>query len=153
MKIENIETKKLFYEFLDYFIGNYINKIINNKNITLLTKYINFLQRLLGLFGVESLKYLENFFNNNNFLNQYVISDCLKLLQNSINSLKKESKNLVKKTFNAFFEYISGFQFPKDNISDENKTLINIFLDFIKTFNNITLEICEVFFENNGIDN
>ena len=153
MKIENIETKKLFYEFLDYFIGNYINKIINNKNITLLTKYINFLQRLLGLFGVESLKYLENFFNNNNFLNQYVISDCLKLLQNSINSLKKESKNLVKKTFNAFFEYISGFQFPKDNISDENKTLINIFLDFIKTFINITLEICEVFFENNGIDN
>ena len=153
MKIENNDTKKLFYEFLDYFIGNYINKIINNKNITLLTKYINFLQRLLGLFAVDSLKYLENFFINNNFLNQNVICDCLKLLQNSINSLKKESKILVKKTFNSFFEYISGFQFPKDNISDENKTLINIFLDFIKIFNNITLDICEVFFENNGIDN
>ena len=153
MKIENNETKQLFYQFLDYFIGNYINKIINNKNISLLTKYINFLQRLLGLFGVESLKYLENFFNNNNFLNLNVICDCLKLLQNSINSLKKESKILVKKTFNAFFIFIAGFQFPKDNISDENKTLINIFLDFIKTFNNITLEICEVFFENNGIDN
>ena len=26
-------------------------------------------------------------------------------------------------------------------------------MDFIKIFNNITLDICEVFFENNGIDN
>ena len=99
------------------------------------------------------LKYLQSSFNNNHFLNQNVINDCLKILQNSINSLKKESKNLVKKTFNAFFEYISGFQFPKDNISDENKTLINIFLDFIKAFINITLETCGLFFENNGIDN
>ena len=82
-----------------------------------------------------------------------MLLDCLKLLQNTINSLKKDSKILVKKTFNIFFIYVLGLVFPKDNISDENKTLINIFLEFIKTFSCITIDLSEVFFENNGIDN
>ena len=82
-----------------------------------------------------------------------IICDYLKLLQNSINSLKKHSKTLIKKTFNIFFQYIKQFKFPKDNISEENKNLINMFIEFIKIFNNISLEIPEVFFENNGIDN
>ena len=153
MRIDSNELKKLFSDFFDIFIGNYCNKIINNKNNSLLTKYISFLQRILSLLGVDSLKYLEYFFHNNNYLNQNVICDCLKLLQNTINSLKKDSKILVKKTFNIFYIYVSGFIFPKDNISDENKTLINIFLEFIKTFNCITIDLSEVFFENNGIDN
>ena len=153
LKIESMELKKTFIMFLDNFIGNYCNKIINNKNNSLLSKYISFIQRILILLGVDSIKYLEHFFNNNSYLNPNVICDSLKLLQNSINSLKKESKILVKKTLNTFYQYISNFNFPKDNISDENKTLINIFLEFIKTFNNITMEISEVFIENNGVDN
>ena len=153
MKIESAEIKKLFSEFCNIFIGNYCIKIINNKNNTLITKYINFLQSILCLLGVDSLKYIELFFNNNNWFNPNVVCDCLKLLQNSINMIKKNSKNMIKKTFNSFFQYISGFQFPKDNISDESKTIINIFIEFTKIFNNITSDICEVFFENNGIDN
>jgi hypothetical protein len=153
IKIDSIDIKKLFSQFFDNFIGSYCIKIINNKNNSLLTKYINFLQRILIILGVDSLKYIEYFFQNNNYLNPNVITECLKLIQNSINSLKNGSKILVQKTFNTFYQFIEGFQFPKDNISDENKTLINIFLEFIKIFNNITLEICEVFFENNGINN
>lgn len=45
------------------------------------------------------------------------------------------------------------FNFPNDSISEENKILINIFIDFIKTFGIITIDIPEVFFENGGIDN
>ena len=75
----------------------------------MLTKNIYFLQRLLGLFGVESLKYLQSFFNNNNFLNQYVINDCLKILQKSKISLKKESKYLKKRYSIYFFEYNQNF--------------------------------------------
>lgn len=153
MKIENVELKKLFLEFFDYFIENYCSKIINNKNNKLITKFISLLQRILSLLGIDSLKYLEYFFKNSGYLNQNIIIESLKLLQNSINLLKNNTKILVKKTFNVFFKYISGLDFPKNNISDENKTLINIFAEFIKTFNCVTSYICEVIFENNGIDN
>ena len=153
IKIDSLDIKKLFSDFFDNFIGSYCIKIINNKNNSLLNKYISFLQRILIILGVDSLKYLEFFFQNNNYLNPNIIPDCLKLLQNSINSLKNGSKILVQKTFNTFYQFIEVIHFPKDIISDENKTLINIFLEFIKIFNNITMEICEVFFENNGINN
>ena len=62
------------------------------------------------------------------------------------NSNKKENKNinikdkiLIKKTFNIFFQYIKQFEFPKDNISEENKNLINMFIEFIKIFVNLRL--------------
>ena len=51
--------------------------------------------------------------------------------------MKNNAKNMIKKTFNTFFQYISGFQFPKDNISDKNKNIIAIFIEFTKIFNNI----------------
>ena len=153
VKIQSKEIRKLFIDYFDILIGNYCNKYVNNKNTNLLLKYINFMQRILILLGNDSLKYLEYFFQNNNFLNYNIICEYLKLLQNSINSLKKDSKILIKKTFNIFFQYIKQFEFPKDNISEENKNLINMFIEFIKIFNNITLDIPEVFFENNGIDN
>jgi hypothetical protein len=153
MKIDSDEIKKLFMSFFDTFIESYCNKIVNNKNSSLLLKYMNFMQRILILLGVDSLKYLEYFFHNNNFLNYTIICDYLKLLQNAINSLKKNSKVLIKRTFNTFYKYIEQFQFPKDNISEENKVLINMFLEFIKTFNSITSNIPDVLFENNGIDN
>ena len=146
----NIRT--LFINFLDNFIGGYCINIIDNKNNSLLLKYINFLQRVLILLGKDSSKYLEYFFLNN-LLSLNIFPDCLKLEQNIITSLKSDSKILVKKTFNTFYQTVSQFNFPNDNISEENKILINIFLEFIKTFGIITLEIPEVFFENGGIDN
>jgi hypothetical protein len=138
---------------MDNFIGSYCINIIDDKNNSLLLKYINFLQRVLILLGANSLKYLEYFFQSNNCLNPNIISDCLKLEQNIITSLKKDSKNLVKKTFNVFYQFILKFNFPNDSISEENKILINIFNDFIKTFGIIAIDIPEVFFENGGIDN
>ena len=143
----------LFINFMDNFIGSYCINIIDDKNNSLLLKYINFLQRVLILLGANSLKYLEYFFQSNNCLNPNIISDCLKLEQNIITSLKKDSKNLVKKTFNVFYQFILKFNFPNDSISEENKILINIFIDFIKTFGIIAIDIPEVFFENGGIDN
>jgi hypothetical protein len=151
-EIKSDEIKKIFIDFFNNFIGLYCIKIINNKNTSLLLRYINFLQRLLILLGKDSSKYLEYFFNNN-FLNPNTISDSLKLLQNCVNYLKKGSIFLIKKTFNSFYILISGFPLPKDNISEENKIIINIYIEFVKTFSNICQEIPEAFFENNGIDN
>jgi hypothetical protein len=148
---DNIRT--LFINFLDNFIGGYCINIIDNKNNLLLLKYINFLQRVLILLGKDSSKYLEYFFLNNNLLQVNIFPDCLKLEQNTITSLKSDSKGLVKKTFNTFYQTVLQFNFPNDNISEENKILINIFNEFIKTFGIISLEIPEVFFENGGIDN
>ena len=145
--------KALFINFLDNFIGGYCINIIDNKNNSLLLKYINFLQRVLILLGKDSSKYLEYFFLNNNLLQVNIFPDCLKLEQNTITSLKSDSKSLVKKTFNTFYQTVLQFNFPNDNISEENKILINIFNEFIKTFGIISLEIPEVFFENGGIDN
>ena len=145
--------KNIFVNFLDNFIGSYCINIIDNKNSGLLLKYINFLQRVLILLGKEALKYLEYFFLNNNLLQVNIFSDCLKLEQNTITCLKNDSKILVKKTFNTFYQTVLQFQFPNDNISEENKILINIFVEFMKTFGIIAFEIPEVFFENGGIDN
>ena len=111
------------------------------------------MQRVLILLGVNSLKYLEYFFLSDNCLNLNILTDILKLEQNIITLLKKESKILVKKTFNNFYNIVQQFNFPNDNISDENKNIINIFLEFVKTFGIITFEIPEVFFENEGVDN
>ena len=135
------------------FIGGYCINILDNKNNSLLLKYINFLQRVLILLGKDSSKYLEYFFLNNNLLSLNIFPDCLKLEENIITSLKSDSKIIVKKTFNTFYQTVLQFNFPNDNISEENKILVNIFLEFIKTFGIITLEIPEVFFENGGIDN
>ena len=151
-EIKSDEIKKIFIDFFNNFIGSYCIKIINNKNTSLLSRYISFMQRLLILLGNDSSKYLEYFFNNN-FLNPNTISDCLKLLQNCVNYLKKGAIFLIKKTFNSFYILISGFPLPKDNISEENKIIINIYMEFVKTFSNICQEIPEAFFENNGIDN
>ena len=145
--------KILFVNFLDNFIGSYCINIIDNRNISLLLKYINFMQRVLILLDTDSFKYLEYFFLSNNYFNINVFSDSLKLEQNTITSLKKNSKTLVKKTFNTFYQTISQLNFPNDNVSEENKILLNIFLDFIKIFGIISLEIPEVFFENGGVDN
>ena len=95
--------KALFINFLDNFIGGYCINIIDNKNNSLLLKYINFLQRVLILLGKDSSKYLEYFFLNNNILQVNIFPDCLKLEQNTITSLKSDSKGLVKKTFNTFY--------------------------------------------------
>ena len=145
--------KNLFINFFDNFIGSYCINIIDNKNNSLLLKYINFLQRVLILLGVNSLKYLEYFFLSENCINLNIITDSLKLEQNTMTSLKKESKILVKKTFNNFYQIVMKYNFPNDNTSEENKILINIFLEFIKTFGVICFEIPEVFFENGGLDN
>ena len=151
-EIKSDDIRKIFIDFFNNFIGSYCIKIINNKNTSLLLRYINFMQRVLILLGNDSSKYLEYFFNNN-FLNPNTISDCLKLLQNCVNYLKKGAIFLIKKTFNSFYILISGFPIPKDDISEENKIIINIYMEFVKTFSNICQEIPEAFFENNGIDN
>ena len=147
------DIKDIFINFFDNFIGSYCINIIDSKNNSLLLKYISFMQRILILLGVNSLKYLEYFFLSDNCCNLNILTDILKLEQNIITLLKKDSKILVKKTFNNFYNIVQKFNFPNDNISDENKNLINIFLEFNRTFSIINFEIPEVFFENGGIDN
>ena len=149
----NITIKQSFIDFLDNFIGSYCIKLIDNKNSSLLLKYINFMQSVLILLGVNSIKYLEYFLLSNNYLNINVISDCLKLELNTITSLKSNSKLFIKKTFNNFFLFIKNINFPNDNISDENKMYIDIFSEFNKLVYIIVHDIPEVFFENDGIDN
>ena len=149
----DVEIKKLFIEYFNNFIGSYCIKIIDNKNSSLLLKYINFMQSILILLGVDSIDYLNYFFLNNNYLNINVISDYLKLVFNTITSLKSDSIILIKKSFNNFYLFISNINFPNDNISDENKIYIDIFSEFNRLFWIICNNIPEVFFQIGGIDN
>ena len=145
-----IIDKNEMSNFLNSLIGEYCLKLINNNN-SLIFKYINLLQRMIIILGIDSLKYLEHFFSN--YLNQITILESIKLFYNAINSLKKGAINLTKNIFNMFFIIISKLPIPKDNISEENKAILNIISEFGKVINGIFIELPEVFFENDGVNN
>ena len=73
------------------------------------------------------------------------------LLQNVTQILKKDSKQIIVKTFHLFYASIKNINIPKSDVSDEEKTLINIYSNFVKLIQNITNEdLVDILFQ--GID-
>jgi hypothetical protein len=97
------------------------------------------------------MQYIEYFFFNN-FITNEIFEESIKLAQNIINYLDKNSKNFVQKIFFNFYNFVINLNLPSDMISDINRTILNIYADFIKFIQNISLKIPEILFELNGID-
>lgn len=119
----------------------------NNLNISM----INILQKVLIILVKESLVYLESFLltdlSGNYSLE--VFENCIKLLINSTSLLKKDSQALIVKTFSKFFIPIQNTPIPVSNVSDNDKSTINLYGLIIKLVSNICFDFVEVFYESN----
>ena len=149
IKDENIIN--LFKDFFNNFIQNICDNNLKTKNKNCLINFINILQSLIIFLGTNSMQYIEYFFFNN-FITNEIFEESIKLAQNIINYLDKNSKNFVQKIFFNFYNFVINLNLPSDMISDINRTILNIYADFIKFIQNISLKIPEILFELNGID-
>ena len=149
IKDENIIN--LFKDFFNNFIQNICDNNLKSKNKNCLINFINILQSLIIFLGTNSMQYIEYFFFNN-FITNEIFEESIKLAQNIINYLDKNSKNFVQKIFFNFYNFVINLNLPSDMISDINRTILNIYADFIKFIQNISLKIPEILFELNGID-
>ena len=150
------EIRLLFIQFFTTFLGDYCLKIISQQNLKIIYSFITILQRILVILGKDSIVFIKYFYNNyNNYmLTEDTFSDSMKLMQNIINILQKNSKEIIKENLYVFYIFLSKLNLPSDNISDFNKGILSMYSDFIKLINTIFLLIPEIFFEeNNGINN
>ena len=141
----------LFKDFFNNFIQNICDNNLKTKNKNCLINFINILQSLIIFLGTNSMQYIEYFFFNN-FITNEIFEESIKLAQNIINYLDKNSKNFVQKIFYNFYNFVVNLNLPSDTISDINRTILNIYADFMKFIQNISLKIPEILFELNGID-
>ena len=147
------EIKNLFIQFFTSFFSDYCLKIISQKNSKILYSFITLLQRILVILGKDSIPFINYFYNNNNnLLSEDTFSDSMKLMQNIINILQKNSKLIMKENFYMIYIFLSKLNLPSDDISDFNKGILSIYSDFIKLTNTIFLTIPEIFFEA-GVNN
>ena len=150
------EIRNLFIQFFTTFLGDYCLKIISQQNLKIIYSFITILQRILVILGKDSIVFIKYFYNNyNNYmLTEDTFSDSMKLMQNIINILQKNSKEIIKENLYVFYIFLSKLNLPSDNISDFNKGILSMYSDFIKLINTIFLLIPEIFFEeNNGLNN
>ena len=150
------EIRTFFIQFFNTFFGDYCLKIISQKNLKIIYSFITILQKILVILGKDSITFINYFYNNknNNMLTEDTFSDSMKLMQNIINILQKNSKPIIKENFYIFYLFLSKLNLPSDDISDFNKGILSMYSDFIKLVNTIFLLIPEIFFEeNNGINN
>ena len=153
-EISNEQIKSLFINFFDVFISNYCSSILSSKSQKALYAMITILQRILILLNKDSLKYMEFFFSaQNSFITVEVYEDALRLLQNVINVVKKNSISFTQSHFAFFYNSIRNVPLPSDNISDYNKNVLSMYLNFIKLTNTICVEIPEAFFNDKGLIN
>jgi hypothetical protein len=147
-----VTEKTVFIEFLNAIYNDVYSKVITSEK----AKYamITILQRFIYILGKDSLNYIEYFLLNQiQYPNAEIYEDSIKLLHNITQLLKKESKGIVKKCFYLFFATIKGVNMPQQNISDEEKSILNIYMNFIKLIANLTHEdIVEIIFDP-GLDN
>lgn len=144
-----VEDKTIFIEFLNKYYNESYLRVANSHKC----KYsmITILQRFITILGKESIQYVEYFlFNQINFPSIDVYEDSIKLLQNSSQILKVHSKPLIQKTFYLFYISIRNINLPTSDISDEEKTILNIYTNFVKLVQNITTDLVEVLFD--GLD-
>jgi hypothetical protein len=144
-----IQDKTIFIEFLNKYYNEFYLTVSNSHKC----KYsmITILQRFITILGKDSVQYVEYFlFDQINFPSIEIYEDSIKLLQNSAQILKANSKQLIKKTFYLFYLSIRNINLPTSDVSDEEKTILNIYSNFVKLIQNITTDLVEVLFE--GID-
>ena len=148
------DIKQLFINFFDVFISQYCSSILSTKSTKALYSMITLLQRILIILGKDSMSYMEFFFNeSNNFIVSEVYEDSIRLLQNVINTLKKNSIIIAQKHYAFFYNSIRTIQLPSDNISDLNKNILSMYATFVKFTNTICVEIPESFFQDKGLIN
>ena len=145
------ENKKNFIEFFNDFINNYYLNLCNYTNTSSKIKYalITILQRLILILGKDSFNFLVFFFNEQVKVNDpEIMEDTMKLLQNSVQVMKKDSVILVSEYFNYFFAVVKSYNIPVNNISEIDKNIISLYSNFVKLIANILAEIPEVIFDN-----
>ena len=147
-----IGDKSVFVEFLNTIYNEIYAKVITSEK----AKYamITILQRFIYILGKDSMNYVEYFLLNQiGYPNVEIYEDSIKLLHNITQLLKKDSKPIVKKCFYLFFATIKSLSLPTHNISDEDKSILNVYMNFIKLISNMTHEDAVQIMFDEGLDN
>lgn len=148
----NPVSKIIFIDYFNNFINNIYLKFPKHSKVDY--AMLTIIQRLITLLGKDSLSYVEYFIQEQvKYPENEMYEDYCKLLQNSTQLLKKESKPLVQNCLFYFYNTIKSIELPKTDISEIEKNVLSIYSNFAKLLTNITNDIVEVFFENGGIKN
>jgi hypothetical protein len=147
-----VGNTKIFINFLNTLYNDIYAKVITSEK----AKYamITMLQRFIYILGRDSAQYVEYFLLNQiRYPSIEIYEDSIKLLHNLTQLLKKGAKQIVKNTFYLFYTTIKNCKIPTEDVSDEDKTYIMVYSNFIKLISNITgEETVELIFDE-GLDN
>jgi len=149
------ELKAIFVNFFNEFINNFYVRLTiqNSNNFRIKHSLINILQRLIIILGADCFQFLFIFFNQQQQTNDSdTLEDCIKLLSNLSQILKKGSINLIRQYFPYYLNTMKGYNIPKDNVSEISKNIISLFSIFVKLVANILIDIPEELFNNNNFN-
>lgn len=147
-------SKETFFNFFQSFYLNVYKKVqaeydskLQVFNSNMLT-FINLLQKIVVILAKDSLWFIDCYLSTD-FVNptQEVFENTLKLMTGLSSTLKRECKEIVAKHFGTFFYPIKQLPFPKNNIADTDKSILNLYSSFIQLIYNISLDFVEIFFE------
>ena len=145
-------TKIIFVDFINDFYQNVYLKLTQNSKVNY--SMITILQRLIPILGKDSLQYVGYFLTNQiKFPDLDLYEDSCKLLQNTSQLLKKDSKSLVGDCFYLFYTTIKTLRLPESNVSEFDKNILSIYANFVRLMANICTDIVEILFEEGSLKN